>query len=269
MHLTTKVSILTLILLLSIATPLLMLPASAASTVTFSTYTGPNGTTVTASGSGFGTSDASGSLTITVNGLSTKIYSNSLFTNTSGLFGTFVIGGAGSYNLIPGAYAVQISDSVAAPPAVTFTITTPTVTVTPSTGPAGQSVIVTGSGFSTQSGNTITAAAFANTPITVQSGMVTGSDNTLSSNVLSKGAYTGTVSLPMITAGTTFSLLDNWGNNATTTFALNTPTVTLSPMSGPVGTVVTAWVAGFGPGASVSSVKIGNGAAGTLTTLYP
>jgi len=65
-------------------------------------------------------------------------------------------------------------------------------------------------------------------------------------------------------------MTDNFANVATTAWAFNTPTLTLSPASGPIGTVVTVIAAGFGPGATFSQVKIGNGVAQTpITTLYP
>jgi len=71
----------------------------------------------------------------------------------------------------------------------------------------------------------------------------------LSSNTIAAGAFTGTVSLPGITTvgNNAFTLTDNYGNTGTATWTLNTPTVTLSPSSGPIGTLVTVTASGFGP----------------------
>jgi len=293
----TKASVLTFILLLSLSLPILMLPAvSAAGTVSISPTSGPNGTAVRVTGSGFGASESVGAFTVLVDGIGGKTTTgapinanNRLATSATGVIqgaGTtptvpqsayIIIGGAGGLLLSPGTHSVQIFDATAAPLAVSFTITIPTVTVTPSTGPAGTSVVVTGAGFTQGvSGgvytvtNTVTAATFAGTALVVSGGSVTGSATTLSSNVISNGAYTGTVSLPALTAGTSFTLTDSFGNIATTTWALNAPTITLSPTSGPIGTVVTATVTGMGPGATFSQVKIGNGATQSIiSTLAP
>jgi len=270
-----------------LALPLLLLSSvkAAAATATDINFTGPNGTAVQVNGTGFAPSDTIANFTVTVDGLASKTTlsgsglaaSKQLATSSAGaLSGWFIIGGVGSLNLAAGTHSVQISDAVAAPAAFTFTITTPTVTLTPSTGPAGTSVLVSATGFPVSVTNvytitnTVTTATFAGTSpaITVASGATTGTATTLSSNVISAtGGYTGTVSLPAITTGSTFTLTDNLGNTATTPFTLNTPTVTLSPTSGPVGTLVTATVTGFGPGATVATVKIGSGA--TPTTISP
>jgi hypothetical protein len=91
----------------------------------------------------------------------------------------------------------------------------------------------------------------------------------LSGNFIFSGTLTETVSLPAIVSGSVFNLTDAYGNSALTTFTLNTPTVTLSPASGSVGTLVTATVTGFGPGASFTSVKIGNTALSPLIPATP
>jgi hypothetical protein len=282
----TKASLLTIILLMSLALPLFMFSASAAATVSISTISGPNATAVAVTGSGFGVSEATGAFTITVDGLAGKAFltgaaptaltvSKQLATDASGtLTGYFIIGGVGAANLAAGPHSVQISDATSSPPAVTFTITAPSVTVTPSSGPAGTSVLVSATGFPRSvTGvytvtNTISAASFAGTAITVSGGATTVTATTLSSNVISSGASTGTVSLPGITTGSAFTLTDSLGNVATTTFSLNAPTVTLTPASGPVGTLVTATVTGFGPGATVATVKIGNGVTPSAITPF-
>jgi large repetitive protein len=291
----TKASVLTLILLLSLSLPILMLPAvSAAGTVSISPTSGPNGTAVKVTGSGFGPSESYTAFTVLVDGLGTKATltgsglanNNRLATTAAGVItgegagkdAYIILGGAGGLNLAAGTHTVQIYDATAAPLAVSFTITLPTVTLTPSTGPAGTSVKVTASGFTQGVGggiyavtDTITAASFAGTGLAIAAGTVTASAATLSSNSISAtGGYTATVSLPAITSGASFTLTDNFGNIATTAWTLNAPTLTLSPASGPIGTVVTATVTGYGPGATFSNVQIGNTATpSTIATLVP
>ncbi|MCW4011243.1 MAG: hypothetical protein NWF05_11615 [Candidatus Bathyarchaeota archaeon] len=289
----------TIILLISLALPLFSLPfASAAANVEISPTSGPNGTAVKVTGSGFGASETSGAFTVTVDGLPTKALVTGggleagaeLATDASGNIlknRYIIIGGAGGLNLAPGVHTVQISDAVAAPVAVTFTIVAPTVTVTSTdsagtsvlSSPAGTSVLVSASGFAKgvprvyTVTNAVTAATFAGTAITVNAGTVTNNPSLLSSNVITnKGAYTGTVSLPAITTGSSFTLTDNYGNTATAAISLNTPVITLSPNSGPANTLVTVTATGFGPNTaftSATAVKFGATAYSGATTLLP
>jgi len=88
----------------------------------------------------------------------------------------------------------------------------------------------------------------------------------LSSNAINGKA---TVSLPAVTTlGPIFTLTDAFGNVATTTLTLGATVVTLSPSSGPVGTVVTATVTGFGPTGTITSVAVGNVAASTSAATF-
>lgn len=269
------VAILTALLIISIAMPLLSLATAATSTVSLSTSSGPNGTAVQVTGSGFKANEITANIHVIVDGVTdskvvradagaTLVVAKQLAVDPNGvLSGYFIIGGPGALNLAPGPHTVQIYDSIANPPAVTFEIKSPTVTITPSTGPAGTSVEVKATGFPTSvTGvytvtNSISAATFAGTGITVNPGTQTALALRLSSNSISAttGTYSGTVSLPGITSGSSFTLTDSLGNTGTTAFSLSTPTVTLSPASGPVGTVVTVTATGFGPGAAFSGAS--------------
>jgi hypothetical protein len=279
----TTVAVLTALLLIAIAAPLSSLAAAAgAPTATIEPKSGPNGTFVKVSGTGFGVNEAAGAITVSIDGYANNTYADKttyvksasqLSTDANGvLSGYFVI-----QNLSVGAHTVIISDATTSVVAGTFTITAPTVTLSPSSGAAGSSVIVTGSGFPTRSTaqssaftTSITNATFSGNPIEVASGKSTGTPTTLSSNVLSAtGTYTGTVSLGAVTANSSFTLTDNWGNVATTSLSLSPATLTLSPSSGPVGTVVTATVSGFGPTATITSVKVGNNAYASAATYTP
>jgi len=280
------VAILTALLIISIAAPLASFAtAAAAPTASLDKVSGPNGTLVKVSGTGFGLNEAVGAITITVDGLAGKAITTSvvgppaatidpayqLSTDANGvLTGYFII-----YNLAVGAHTVIISDASTNVVAGTFTITAPTVTVTPSTTTAGSSVTVSASGYPsvnttivTTFDNKVTAATFSGNPITIAAGSYssTASQTTLSSNKITGGKVTATVSLPNVgAAGPIFTITDQWNNQATTTLGLSPGTVTLSPSSGPVGTWVTATVSGFGPSAIINTVEVGN-IAGTTSS---
>jgi len=134
--------------------------------------------------------------------------------------------------------------------------------------------MVSGSGFpvsATWFTNVIAAASFAQTGIVVAAGATTANPAVLSSNVINAvtGAYTGTVSLPAITTGSAFTLTDAFGNVATQTLTTGTATVNLSPATGKVGTVVTATLTGFGPGATITNVDVGNLAVKSAAAFAP
>lgn len=278
----TTVAVLTALLLIAIAAPLFS-PAAAAGapTATIEPKSGPNGTFVKVSGTGFGVNEAADDITVSIDGYANTKADKTTYVNPDSQLSTDANGVLSGYFVIQdlsvGAHTVIISDATTSVVAGTFTITAPTVTLSPSSGAAGSSVIVTGSGFPTSSTaqssdftTSITAATFSGNPITVASGKSTGTSTTLSSNVLSAtGTYTGTVSLGAVTANSLFTLTDNWGNVATTSLSLSPATLTLSPSSGPVGTVVTATVSGFGPTATITSVKVGNNAYASAATYTP
>jgi hypothetical protein len=285
------VAVLTALLMIAIAAPLVSFAAAAgAPTASLVTKTGPNGTLVEVQGTGFvpnGVVSATNSpINVTVDGLPGKAITTSatlsadatttiksdyqLKTDANGvLSGYFII-----YNLSPGAHTVIIYDASTSVVAGTFTITKPTVTITPSSVVAGSSVTVSATGFPTSNPtiettfvNKIVSANFSGNNIPVSTGAYTDIPTNLSSNKLATnaqgahlGTYSATVSLPGInqTYGPLFNLTDAWNNVAGVTLSLTTPTVTLSPNSGPVGTIVTATITGFGPSSEIIDVAVGN-----------
>jgi len=293
------VAVLTALLIISIAMPLLSLASAGNAVATLGTTSGPNGTLVQVSGTGFKAGDVVGDITITVDGATGKAIKDTiagppaatidtayqLKTDANGvLTGYFII-----YGLNLGSHTVIISDAESNAVAGTFTITAPTVTVTPSALSAGSSVTVSANGFPspnstivTTFNQKVTAASFSGNPITIDAPVApattytsTSSPTSLSSSKITAGRVTATVSLPAVTAaGPVFTITDQWSNVATTTLSLTTPTVTLSPSSGPVGTWVTATVTGFGPTATItnagSSIQVGNVVGDTSTaTMSP
>ena len=121
-------------------------------------------------------------------------------------------------------------------PGVTFVVN-PTVTVSPTSGPPGNSVTVTGSGFGAgETGITIT---FDGNP--VASG--------ISANSL--GNWSGTFTVPASPSGShsvsAYGSITLAGSLPGVTFVVN-PTIAISPASGPPGSSVTVTGSGFGAG---------------------
>ena len=123
---------------------------------------------------------------------------------------------------------------IAQPPAI--------ASFTPASGPAGAAVTITGSSFSGA-----TAVTFSGTAAT----FTVGSDSQISATVPA-GATTGKISVTNA-AGTAFSVSD---------FTVTSPIITgFTPISGPVGTVVTVTGANFTGAIAVTF----NGTAGAFT----
>ncbi len=124
-----------------------------------------------------------------------------------------------------------------------FTVTTPTIVLSPTQGPVGTSVTVTGSGFSVST--TIGSITIAGGTIATQ----TCTSQTTSTT----GAFTCSFTVPADTA--VGHLVTVSGSNvgtvpadaATATFTVTTATLTLTPASGPVGTLVTLSGSGYAP----------------------
>jgi hypothetical protein len=193
-------------------------------------------------------------VTFTENGIpSGRTWSVSLNGNTSGAIagtttsmtfqignGTFsyVWGNTPGYHITVGTSTGSVTVNGAAPPmvSVTFTATaSPAITVSPTQGPVGSSVTVSGTGFSVSTAlhslvfDSVTMAA-----------CTTGSLTTGGT-----GAFSCTFAVPGGTSGTTVTAMDAGDQTATATFAVTTPAITLSPTRGPVGSTVTVSGTGF------------------------
>ncbi|MFZ0946402.1 MAG: hypothetical protein WAN54_21105, partial [Syntrophobacteraceae bacterium] len=216
---------------------------------------GPIGAQVTVSGTGFSVSTALSSLvfdSITV----TACTSGSLTTNTTGVFTcTFQVPSGTSGT------SVVAKDAGGQTATGTFTVTATAITVTPGQDPMGAAVTVSGTGFSVFAA--LSSLVFDSVTITsCTSGSLTTDG---------AGAFNCTFAVPSETSMTTVTATDVGGQTATGAFTVTTPTITVTPGQGPVGTTVTVSGTGFSVSTPLSSlvfdsVTITSCTSGTLTT---
>ena len=203
---------------------------AAAPSITPTPSSGPLGTSVTVAGSGFATSST---VTITLGGVSQTTSPSPCSTSGSGAIScSFTVPESSA-----GTRIITATDSHGNTASAAFTVTPPTIQLSPTSGPQGTSVTVTGSGFAPSS------------PITVNYGSTTVSS---SSSTTSSGAFQVTFTVPASAGSQTVTATDSYGNTARATFGVSTPSMSANPTSGPIGTQVTLTGNGFAPSASVS-----------------
>jgi len=220
------------------------------SSITLKPIHGPVGTTVTVTGAGLAPSSI---VTIAFNGAAQTTSPATVTTDASGAFtSTFVIPSTAS----AGAQIVKATDASGNSASATFTVTIPTISLSPSQGPAGTTVAVTGANFVPNS--TITVK-FNGATVTTVPATVTSSPS---------GAFTSTSFVVPSTAsagGKTVIAMDATSNSASATFTVTTPAISLSPIRGLYGTNVTVAGSGFSIGTAIGKVTF-NGATPTPQT---
>ncbi len=128
-------------------------------------------------------------------------------------------------------------------------ILTPVITISPTSGPMGTLVTVSGSGFADSSAVTI---KYDGTQVTTTT--------TTASGAIPSGV---TFVVPASAAGIhTVQATDASSNTASTTFTVTAPAITISPTSSPAGTQVTVSGSGFAPSSTVTITYDGS----TVTT---
>jgi len=218
--------------------------ASATFTVTTSNITvnptsGPVGTNVTVTGSNF--IDNS---TITLNFDGNPIATNPspVTANATGWFSaTFNF----NFNDTAGVKQVLASDGVNSASA-TFTVT-PSITLSPTNGPIGSSVNVTGSGFA------------ASQPVIVTFAGSTVATTPVSFSTNGFGFFNASFTIPtgQTAGGKTVNATDASSNAANATFTV-TPSISLSPTSGNVGSTVTVSGSGFAANSALTAKFAGS-----------
>jgi len=214
---------------------------------TLSPLSGPVGTSVTVSGSGWMSSEAISSVTIA--GIAATY---SLTVDANGvLSGTVTIPtavGGGKNVVITGASSGSLILTSA------FTVTG-SATFSPTSGPVGTPVTVSGSGwFSSEAISSIT---------------VGGLTAICSLTVDSNGVLVGTITVPRLAGGAKDIVITGAGSGLQTFSGVFTVTgsATFSPLSGPVGTTVTVSGSGWMSSEAISSVTVGGKTASyALTT---
>src|SRR5256712_1053471 len=212
-------------------------PASAQFTVTTSPVpaitlnptSGPAGTAVNISGSNFA---ANSGITIS--------YDNNAITTTPATITTDSTGGFTGSITVPsssaaGTHTVKATDASANSASASFTVTTPPpppvakISLNPSSGPAGTTVTVTGTNFSPNSA--ITTVTYDGTSVTTNPPII---------QTDSSGGFSATFAAPSPSnpGSHTVNATDASSNSASALFTVTTPSISLSPSSGPTGTIV-------------------------------
>jgi hypothetical protein len=244
-------------------------PALAAYDLTLVPTTGSIGNTITVIGSTFGggatyilyLSDQLVTAGSSLQTVTTKktVATAALGATDTGFTTTFAIPSKFDDNtdLTSGTYYVYACVAGASPYVVlnytTLTVTGGTITLSPTTGPVGTAVQITGSNFS--SGNTITAT-FAGAAVTIASGHTT---------VQTGGSFISVIYVPSsATVGAKTVSVTAGGQTASATFTVSASGSLdpISPSSGPVGTAIQIVGANF-PASTAIQFKFGT------TTLTP
>lgn len=206
--------------------------------ITISSSSGPVGTQITVAGNGF---DGSSTITLTWDGTDTSRTTNS---NTSGSFSSL------SYTIpttTGGAHNINAHDSAGHTATnIVFTIT-PTISISSTSGHAGDTTILSGDGFAGTS--TITV-------------VWKGSDTSTTTTSASNGTFAGLVfTIPITeTPGTyTITAHDTVPNQAPnknyTVVTATTPVITLSTNKGPSGSTITISGNGFSVLATTATIR--------------
>ncbi|MCW4003797.1 MAG: collagen-like protein [Candidatus Bathyarchaeota archaeon] len=199
--------------------------------ITLSPTTGIPGDVVTVTGTGFSGSAtlANRVITITFDGDTMTLTPSPTRSNTSGYFTcTFEVPDLayGTYDVIADDADAAVDPADAAP----FTIGA-TIALSPTSGPAGAVVTVSGRGFTKVAGTGLTFTIGA-TPVVEVTPIVT----------LADGTFTGSIIIPSLTAGPQTVSANDGTYTATATYTISTgavTTITLTPTTGPQGFTVT------------------------------
>jgi len=240
-----KTSIIITLLLLSAMPLAMMLPAVATTSLTITPSSGPDGTAVLITGSGFAASSAVTSPTVDGG---TAGWHGSIPTGTTSTTGTLTlpatIGLVGSSTLALGAHTISISDASGNTETGTFTVVAPTITsISPSSGPAGTSVVITGSGFSS-----------------VSTGVTGGAIGAVSSPTSITVATIGGAGINSVTGG-------SFPTSVITSTSFNVAGVTLTGTGGTFGTAAQAVSGTFAYSGSITAGTLGT-VTGTISGTF-
>ncbi len=225
-------------------------------TIMLSPTQGLAGKSVTVTGSGFSVNTPIG--TFTFNGATPAQSCTSQMTSGTGAFScTFTVpaSSAGAKTVVASGNDVGTvsGDSASA----TFTVLVPTIVLSPTQGPKGITVTVTGSSFS------------PSTPISIFTfNGATPAQSCTSQMTSGTGTFSCTFTVPPDSAGAYTVVAtgsDGGSDTASATFTITTPTITLTPSQGPVGSSVTVSGTGYSVNTAIGTITIAGGAIATQT----
>ncbi len=195
--------------------------------ITLNPTSGPNGATITVTGSNFEPIQV---ISLSFDASSLTTFPTTVISSGTGAFScTFNVP-----NTSVGSHTVNAGDTVPNAVSATFGDVASSLTLNPNNGPIGTRVTVTGSNF------------LPNSPLTVTyNGVTVVTPNPTSS---STGTIPNGVSFPV--PASTFGphsvvVTDGFGNSATATYTVNAASLALNPVSGLIGTSITATGQGF------------------------
>jgi hypothetical protein len=197
--------------------------------ITVSSGTGAIGSSITCSGKGFA---ANSNISFS---LDSTVVSAVAVTNASGEFSNTTLT---IPSIAGGAHTLQVKDASGNTATTSITVSA-LLLLSPDNGPAGTTITVTGSGF--QANGTIS--------ISYNGVVVTTSPSPLIAN--SSGSFTATFTASALPAGVYSVVASDATRNVTVQFT-NVATATIGPLTGAVGTSVTASGTGFRARASIS-----------------
>lgn len=231
--------ILTIMLVATLPLTLLIPTAYAAAAIALTPTSGPCGTVVLVTGTGY-TADLA-ALTLTFGGLTTAWTAGGGTTSTGALTtgSTFTVPSTTS-----GTYTVVVSDAAGDTASASFTITAVTLKISPTSGPTGNTILVSATGF---------------LPLAAVTGTFGAVSVTLDPSTADDDGYLYTrFTSAELNIPTTYPssksvvLTDASGNRGTATYSLTAPSITLSPTSGTNTRTVTVTGSGFKAGGTIT-----------------
>ena len=220
---------------------------SIGSKIILSATEGTVGSTIKVSGNGF---TAYQTIAFLIDNLS---LGKTTIADASGKFNNFSL-------IIPtisgGNHTIKAQDPQNIPfnPATTSFSVIPSITIQPNNGPVGTKVTITGKGF----------AAMSNNPIVITYNGVVVATSPASLSADGYGNFFATFTIPSGTGNTGTVTASDSFDTLSTSFS-TVATITVNPLSGPVGTIITATGIGFKENTAIN-ISYDNTEAGTATT---
>jgi len=212
--------------------------------ITLSPTAAPAGNTVTLTGSAFA---ATSKLSLALNGTYIQLFTGATAgASTSGAGAisgvTFTI----PATTAGGNYIVTVSDyaTVNNTQTASFTVTSPTMTLTPSTGAAGITVTITGAGWLPS----VTTGTVSWGTTILSSALTTGGPGLTNGKIVSGNTFT----VPQVPAGNYTVTVSDGVESLSTTFTVATAAITLSAATAQVGDVFNVTGSGFNPGVTMT-----------------